>query len=287
MNLFKILPIFVIVILSFAGCKKKDTFEPKLIIKLTVDSTQIRLGNLGNPVNIPAGNAGQHPKFNSIAAHYLELAQTALTPLGGGEILYHAAETTTGGNRAIDFSKSIVKRPGETYLEIPLKDIAAGNYEWVRLSLSYQNADILLYYAGQPYTGTVAGFVGYNTYISNYLVKTQSDVVNANKLQGYWAFETITTGLIRGQNPGTTVPNPLFATSPIPAGSCVVTGQFSSPLNITGDETSNITVEMSLSINNSFEWVDVNGNGKFDVDPGSGENVVDMGLRGLIPKIVQ
>jgi hypothetical protein len=44
---------------------------------------------------------------------------------------------------------------------------------------------------------------------------------------------------------------------------------------------------MSLSINNSFEWVDVNGNGKFDVDPGSGENVVDMGLRGLIPKIVQ
>ena len=286
MNLFKILPFFTIVILSFSSCKKKEAVEPKLIIKLTVDSTQIRLGNLGNPVNVPAGNAGQNPKFNSIAAHYLEFAQNALTPLGSGEILYHAAETTAGGNTAIDFSKSVIKRPGETYLEIPLKDIAAGNYEWVRLSLSYQNYDILFYYAGQPYTGTVASFVGYNTYISNYLVKTQSDVVNANKLQGYWAFETI-TGLIRGQSPGTTVPNPLFATSPIPAGSCVVTGQFSSPLIITGNETSNITVEMSLSINNSFEWVDANGNGKFDVDPGSGENVVDMGLRGLIPKIVQ
>jgi hypothetical protein len=40
---------------------------------------------------------------------------------------------------------------------------------------------------------------------------------------------------------------------------------------------------MSLSTNNSFEWNDSNGNGKWDVDPGSFENVVDMGLRGLIP----
>ena len=40
---------------------------------------------------------------------------------------------------------------------------------------------------------------------------------------------------------------------------------------------------MNLSINKSFEWIDVNGNGKWDVDVNSGENVVDMGLRGLIP----
>ena len=40
---------------------------------------------------------------------------------------------------------------------------------------------------------------------------------------------------------------------------------------------------MNLSINKSFEWLDANGNGKWDVDNTSGENVVDMGLRGLIP----
>ena len=65
----------------------------------------------------------------------------------------------------------------------------------------------------------------------------------------------------------------------------MVTGQFANPFSITGNEKNNITVIMSLSINKSFEWKDLNGNGKWDVDPGSGEDVVDMGLRGLIPII--
>jgi len=106
--------------------------------------------------------------------------------------------------------------------------------------------------------------------------------VNGNKLQGYWGIETI-AGVQTGQSPegATTVPNPLFATSPIPQGSCIVTGKFDKNLEITGNETEDITVTMSLSINQSFEWVDKNGNGKWDVD--LDENVVDMGLRGLIP----
>ena len=107
---------------AFQSCKKETT-GPKLIVKLVVDSTQVRLNNLGNPSTIAAGNAAQHPKFNSIAAHYLELAPAATTALGSGAILYHAAATTTGGSTAIDFSKSIVKSSGEVYLEIPIKDI--------------------------------------------------------------------------------------------------------------------------------------------------------------------
>ena len=103
-------------------------------------------------------------------------------------------------------------------------------------------------------------------------------------MQGFWAFESI-SGVQTGQSAGTTVPNPLASTSPIPPGSCVVTGQFANALNITGNETSNITVKMSLSTNKSFEWNDTNGNGKWDVGPGTFENVVDMGLRGLIPII--
>ena len=92
-------------------------------------------------------------------------------------------------------------------------------------------------------------------------------------------------GLQTGQTPegGTTVPNPLATTSPIPAGSCVVTGNFNTPLVINGDETEDLTITMSLSTNKSFEWVDKNGNGKWDVDQGADENVVDMGLRGLQP----
>lgn len=278
---------FLFILFLFGtSCKKNKVTpeEPKLIVKLVVDSTQIRLGNLGSPSSLPSGNAGQHPLFNSISAHYLELAPNAYTALGSGVKLYHAAETTLGGSTAIDFSKAIVKKPGEIFLEIPLKDIPAGNYEWVRLSLSYQNYDVKFYYNNIPYTGTIASFVGFNNYITSFLVKNQSLAVNSNKLQGFWAFESV-SGVQSGQSVGTTVPNPLASTSPIPSGSCIVTGQFASPLTITGNETQHITVKMSLSTNNSFEWTDSNGNGKWDVGPGTFENVVDMGLRGLIPII--
>ncbi len=273
-------------ILGLFACKKEEVpaNEPMLIVKLKVDSTQVRLGNTGLPAPMPTGHAGQNPRFNKIAAHYMELDPTAYTPLGGGVVLYHADETTTGGATAIDFSKSKVVNSGDIFLQIPLKQIAHGSYEWVRLSLSYQNYDVTFYYNNNPYTGTVASFVGYNTYITNYVVKSQTDTVNENKLQGYWAFESL-GNLTSGQAPAgaTTVPNPIFATSPIPQGSCVVTGQFSSPLVIDGTETKDIVATMSLSINNSFEWIDTNGNGHWDASLGGVESVVDMGLRGLMP----
>ena len=268
------------------SCKKDsdNAYQPKLIVKLVVDSTQVRLGNLGDTVGIPAGHAAQHPRFNKIAAHYLELAPSPYTLLGQGAILYHAPETSVGGATAIDFSRSRVVDPGAVFWEIPLNEVPAGSYEWVRLSLSYQNYDVVYYYNGLPLTGTIASFVGYNTYLTSYYINTQQVNVNGNRLQGYWGFET--NGIVSsGQAPpgATTVPNPLFNTSPIPQGSCVVTGQFASPLQITGNETGDVTVTMSLSVNNSFEWIDANGNGRWDVQSGSVESVVDMGLRGLIP----
>ena len=90
-----------------------------------------------------------------------------------------------------------------------------------------------------------------------------------------------------GQAPegATTVPNPLFSTSPIPQGSCVVTGKFSNNMIITGNEESDVVVELSLSINHSFEWTEVTSDGKYE--PSIGEQVVDMGLRGLIPRFTK
>jgi hypothetical protein len=169
------------------------------------------------------------------------------------------------------------------FLELPLSSLAPGSYQWARLSLSYQNYDVNFYYNGQAYTGTLASFVGYNTYLRQFKIKNETVAVNANKIQGYWGFETINGVNVGQAAPGaTTVPNPLFNTSPIPAGSCLVTGGFSTPLVITGNETSDVVIDMNLSVNNSFEWVDANGNGRWDVDAGN-EQVVDMGLRGLFP----
>lgn len=259
------------------------TYEPKLIVKFKFDSMQARLDNFGQPSTVPTGHAAQSPDFKFISAHYFELAPTALTQLGDGAVLYHAPETNTGGSTAIDFTQSKIVAENETFLSIPLSQVASGNYKYVRVSLSYQEYVISVLNSGTDYDGTVASFVGYNTFLTTHSIGTNDFVVNGNVLQGYWEFALNDFSYsASGQSTGvTTVPNPIAATSPIPAGSCVVTGAFSEDLVINGNETQDVVVKLSLSINNSFEWEEVNTDGKYE--PSAGEQVVDMGLRGLIP----
>ena len=57
------------------------------------------------------------------------------------------------------------------------------------------------------------------------------------------------------------------------------------PLTITGHETQDIVITVSLSVNHSFEWVEVVQDGKWQ--PSIGENIVDMGIRGLVPIVGQ
>ena len=261
-----------------------DLTEANLVIKLNFDPNQARLGNLGQPVSVATGNAAQSPSINRMSANYIELAPTALTPLETGEIIYVGAQTTAGGAQAINFQNATFAGDDETFITIPLSDIASGNYEWVRVSLAYQEGDINVLVNGQDITGTLASFVGYNSYITSFDLNGSAFDINENKPQGFWAFEALgfTT---QGQAPegSTTVPNPLFDSSPIPPGSCVVTGEFENGLTVTGNETQDIIVTLSFSINNSFEWTEVNADGKYE--PDAGEQVVDMGLRGLIPMV--
>lgn len=273
---------------------------PRLIFKFKFDSTQVRLNNLGQPSTFAAGNAAQSPLFNSISQHYIELAGD-LDQVGGGEVLYIGTQTTAGGATAIDYCSSIITGENEVFFSKALSEIPAGSYKWLRVSLAYQNADITYKANAIPGnhlgTGTIASFIGFNTYVTSYQLNgtTYNPSTAAggqgNHLQGYWAFETTVAGskyFKDGQAPAgsTTVVNP-FTSSPIPAGSCLVTGQFvnngltTDPLVITGTETVDIVITVSLSTNDSFEWVDVVADGLFQ--PESGENLVDMGIRGMIP----
>jgi hypothetical protein len=284
-------PIYLLALLPLAqSCSKNSDspapIETKVNFIFKFDSTQARLNAIGQSSTIPAGNAAQSPRFNTMSAHYLELAPNALTALGAGTVLYHAPEVTTGGAKAIDFSKAKFAGNNEIFLSVPVKSFAAGSYTWLRVSLAYQNYNVKVTGLGQTIDATVASFIGYNTYITSHKVKDSTLTVNANKAQGYWAAEGSFLGfgaVQSGQAPAraTTVPNPIFATSPIPAGSCVVTGQFVSPLVVTGNETADINIIVSLSTNKSFEWKDVTANGQFN--PLDGDQVVDMGIRGLIP----
>ena len=241
------------------------------------------MNNLGQPSTIPAGNAAQSPTIRRMSANYIEFAPSPTTLLGQGEIIFTGPETTSGGNNAINFQSATFAGNDEVFLSIPLSEVANGNYDWVRVSLAYQEGDINFKAAnGNDYSGTLASFVGYNTYITSFNLNGSSFNVNANRPQGFWAFEALGFAS-QGQAPegATTVPNPLFNSSPIPQGSCVVTGQFANGLAVTGNETQDVVVTLSFSINNSFEWTEVNFDGKYE--PTAGEQVVDMGLRGLIP----
>lgn len=287
-----ILLIFLVAAIPFFSCSSDSndnlTEEPKLIIKFQFDENQARLNNLGQPAAVATGNAAQSPVFNTISAHYMELAPNAFTQIGQGNVIYHATETNLGGEMAINFDQAKIVTEGETFLEIPLSQVAAGNYEWMRVSLSYQNYQINIRHQNVDYTGTLASFVGFKTYITEFNIGNNIFPVNGNRAQGYWAFALNNQPYSSsGQAPAdaTTVPNPIATTSPIPPGSCLVTGRFANNLVINGNETEDIVITLSLSINHSFEWHEVTADGKYE--PSIGENVVDMGLRGLIPSYVR
>lgn len=282
--------LILVSVFSFFSCEDEDDTvnEPYLIVKFQFNPNQVRLNNLGQPAVIPSGHAAQSPDFSKISAHYFELAPTAYTQLTEGAVLYHADETTQGGSVAIDFSKAVIVREGEDFLKIPLSQVPQGSYEYVRVSLAYQEYNISIRNNGADYQGKLASFVGFNNYITTHTLGNNSFPVNGNRLQGYWAFALNDVPYATsGQAPAgaTTVPNPIASTSPIPAGSCVVTGKFAQNLIINGSETRDVVITLSLSTNNSFEWQEVTADGKYE--PSIGENVVDMGLRGLMPLYVK
>jgi hypothetical protein len=301
-----LIPVILLSVFS-VGCKKKTTAAPNLVFKFQFDSTQVRLNDSGTVAVMPANHAGQSPQMNVMCAHYIEMTTGALVPLGGGLVVYQTPMSTAGGASAIDFSQETQTSNGGTFYQTALKNITPGTYQYLRVSLAYQNYTVQMYIdttvngynLNQIFPSTIASFVGVNTYIKSYTIKDSVISVEGNRAQGYWGFETPVNLNIAGysykndyvetgQAPAgaTTVVNPLFASSPIPAGSCVVTAAFSGgPLIITGSETSDIVVNVSLSVNKSFEWVEVKKDGLWE--PLIGENIVDMGIRGMIPTVQQ
>jgi len=293
----KKIALFCAIALTIMACKKEEEPEipTKLLFEVEFDETLPRLGNFGESVEVGEGNAAQHPNMREISMHYIEFAKDSLTPLTTGEIVYKGPETTAGGENAVNFNFASKASEGEPFLSMDLSSLAPGTYKWIRVSFTYQKYDIQFRYNDPPFidnmdfTGTLASFVGFNTYITLHQVKDLTVVVNDDKLQGYWAFETSGEvggysfgSVTQGDGAGVTVVNPIAATSPVPPGSCVVTGKFAEPLVITGNETDDVKIVLALSINNSLEWEEVHVDGKFE--PGAGETVVDMGLRGLHPR---
>ncbi len=278
--------------------------EPALNITFVMDTTAARLNNLGDPVSVPAGNAAQHPNFDVLGLHFVGLYLDKFTPYDQGVTIISTPTTEKGGVAAIDFDNELFITASNNVISIPLNNLAAGTYEYFRSSIGYQKYNIVYNLNGASndpnwpngvsdnidVDATLASFVGYNTYINSYTLQEQTVAVQQNKAQGYFGLESSGevagypfNNLTEGDAPQTTVPNPINATSPVPAGSCVVTGKFPTALVIPDNPSEDINIQVIISINNSFEWKDDNGNNKYE--PLLGEQVVDMGTRGVFPSV--
>ena len=300
-----LLRLFRALILLFAfgyvlnSCEKEKA-EPHLYIRIVADPNQIRLNNLGQASTVKDSNAAFNPVFNSIGLHYIELAQNTNTQLGRGKIIYQTPDTTIAGVKGLDFQKLQLLKNGDRIITIPLKELPKDTFRWLRASVAYQNFDVVFNLVNVPNIGTIpdekgtiASFVGYNSFITTHKVREKSDTVRGMKRQGYWAFESNLSKPFSRHNllktgesaaGATTVVNPLAATSPIPAGSCVVTGEFDKPFVVNATNINNdIYITLSFSVNKSFEWREAQKNGEWDIDAQNiiKEPVVDMGLRGL------
>lgn len=186
LNLFTCLMCLLLFACSEDNDDNQQANNPNLVIKLKFDPNQERLNNIGEPATIPSGNAAQSPNVNRMSANYIELAPGAFTALGDGEVIFSGDETTAGGNNAINFQNAQFAGDNETFLTMPLSDVTAGTYEWVRVSLAYQEGEIDFLLNGTDYTGTLGSFVGYNTYITSFDLNGETIDVNGNRLQGFW-----------------------------------------------------------------------------------------------------
>jgi hypothetical protein len=294
--------LFISAVLVFCSCQKRP--DPLVYFRVKFDPLQERLNANGMPAGVTPGRAAQTPSLNAIGIQQIELTTNSSTAVGKGVVLFSTPTTIAGGETAIDFGQVKLAKDGELFFSIPMSKLGIGRYEWVRVAVAYQNFDVLFNMLNVPFAGsfndergTMATFLGNNNYITQYRVSTKDDVVNGNRKQGYWFFESKLSSayssndrVYNGQAPdgGTTMVNPIYQTSPLPSGACFVTGRFDTPLSITGKEAQDVTVTLSFSTNRSFEWEEsIARNGKWDADRQAAltapiiERVMDTGLRGL------
>ncbi len=294
--------LFLLALLAFSSCQKRP--DPLVYFRIKFDPLQERLNANGMPAGVTSGRAAQTPSINALGIQQIELTTSSSTAPGKGLILFSTPMTTAGGESAVDFAQVKFAKDGELFFSIPMSQIGIGKYEFVRVSVAYQNFDVLFNMLRVPFAGdfndergTLASFMAENNYITKYRVGVKDDAVNGNRKQGYWCFESKLTSayssndrVYTGQAPdgGLTMVNPIYPTSPLPVGACVVTGKFDTPLSITGKEAQDLTVTLSFSTNRSFEWEEsIARNGKWDADRQANtgqptiERVMDTGLRGL------
>jgi len=275
---------------------KTNSTSKQFIVRLKFDSAQIRLNDLGQVSSPAAGIGAQSPVITGMSINYIELMPDAGSTPGAGVVVYKASETTCGGAKAFNYCKGVVVSENEVLVSVDLSSVPAGTYPWIRISIAYQELTIQ---ARSVSAGTtpayLSGFSADLSYLSK--LKIQNTILTptlggiGNKSRGYWTYYQPvfnTAYLLDGQSPYTTVVNPNLQATNTTSLSFVY-GQFvnsttsnTEALTIGTNETSNREIILSISTNKSFEWTEITHDGLFQ--PEIGENILDFGCRGLIPR---
>jgi hypothetical protein len=275
--------------------KNNTSSGPLLVFRLRADSLQTRLNNLGQVSTPSPTNGAQSPLLNGIIVNYLELMPESTTEPGKGVVLYRSEETTCGGQTASNYCKTVKVKNNEVLFSLPLNQVPKGSYKWLRLSILYTDLTVQMHSVSSGKNpANLAGFCGDNTYLTQ--VELNNSVLSptlsgiGNKKQGYWMFysKLFEQDLkFDGQLSKITVvnPNPSFSNT---EGKSFVYGEFYKQsassvmaLNITGNELSDLEIQLSVSTNKCFEWKELTFDGLFQ--PEIGETVIDFGTRGVIP----
>ncbi len=301
MNLSKV-AIICLTLFLMTGCRKQNS--ARVYFKIKFDPLQERLNSSGIVAGIGSGNAAQTPLMNTAGIEALEILRNAQAQPKDITTLFSVSTTTSGGNPATDYSKLIMVKDGDTFLSVPISNISPGKYEWLRIAIPFQNFDIRFNMLNVPFIGdlpderaTLASFISSENYITKYKIWEKEDVVNGNKKRGYWSLETrlnpaynSLNTIFRGYITDNTITfvNPIVKAATSTNASSFITGKLDTPLSITGSETEDITIVLTLSINNMFEWEEnINRNGKWDINTqGTGgqpqaEKIKDLGFRSL------
>jgi hypothetical protein len=287
-------------------------FDPFLRLRVNFDTQGERFDANGELAEVPEGRAAYTPEMRELRISSIELVPDENTPVGQGVMLYEAATRVVFGEEITELDQTISTAGGIVANRFNFQDIPAGTYPYVRVGLAsakYQlNYD--LHYHVKDSTDTDSIPPDFTvpvelTQLSGGMAVLYSDAwvntltpfnitldINQQKRQGYYAFETsFTSSFELGNNVYVdslfntipTLPNPISATAPTPESSGIITGVFDTPLEVTGQESEDVLVDLTFSTNQAFEWVDPNNDGRWDVWilAETWERISDFGLRSL------
>lgn len=273
------------------GCEFPDSLWPQntapvqLLFRLHLDS------NLASPYILQPGHAAQSPTVLALALEQIELLSEASTLAGKGVMLYTAPQTSCAGAQyylPTNYCKLHLIGDSEIVFSLALNAVPPGTYKWLRLSVAYSEMKIVSRSTSSGNgPSTFAGFYGESVYLTK--IKTQNSVLfpktTVPKQRRYYMFYQEVFGQAL-QLEGYAPRQSIFNENPMPTYNNNIyveftdlSGNTAKPLLVTGNETTNLEVQLIFGTDKLFEWQEKTADGIFQ--PEIGETVYDFGFRNL------